>query len=79
MNKDKLALRRIPVDLPSEIHRKLRVRGAREDVSMQAFVGRVLARAVNDVRLLEADHHRSRKRARMVLIEPKLTRAQAIS
>ena len=55
-------LRKIHVDLPSEIHRKLRVKAALEDVSMQVLVARVLARAVDDVRLVEADHHQSRKR-----------------
>ncbi len=45
--------RKIHVDLPEEIHRKLRVKAALEDVSMQAFVARVVAKAVKDVPLPE--------------------------
>ena len=43
--------RKIHVDLPEEIHRKLRVKAALEDMSMQAFVSRVVAEAVKDVKL----------------------------
>ncbi|MGO9267645.1 MAG: FitA-like ribbon-helix-helix domain-containing protein [Candidatus Binataceae bacterium] len=55
--------RKIHVDLPEEIHRKLRVKAALEDVSMQAFVARVVARAVKDVPIPEDGNHRSRKGA----------------
>jgi predicted HicB family RNase H-like nuclease len=41
--------RKIHIDLPEEVHQKLRVKAAMEDVSMQAFVARVVAEAVEDV------------------------------
>jgi plasmid stability protein len=55
--------RKIHVDLPEEIHRKLRVKAALEDVSMQAFVARVVERVVRDVPLPDGGNHRSRKGA----------------
>jgi predicted HicB family RNase H-like nuclease len=47
------------VDLPEEIHRKLRVKAALEDVSMQAYVARVVEKAVKNVPLPEGVNHRS--------------------
>jgi len=38
VRKASVGRRKIRVDLPEEIHRKLRVKAALEDVSMQAFV-----------------------------------------
>lgn len=49
MSKDKPRRRKIHVDLPEAIHRKLRVKAALEDVSMQAFVARVVAEAIKGV------------------------------
>ena len=46
---DKPKLRKIHIDLPEEVHRKLRVKAALEDRSMQAFVAQVIAEAVDDV------------------------------
>lgn len=43
--------RKIHVDLPREVHRRLRVKAALEDVSLQALVARVLSQAVKDVDL----------------------------
>ena len=43
--------RKIHVDLPEEVHQKLRVKAALEDVSMQAFVARVVAEAVKGIAL----------------------------
>jgi len=37
------------VDLPEEVHQKLRVKAAIEDISMQAFVARIVDEAVRDV------------------------------
>ena len=48
--------RKIHVDLPEEIHRKLRVKAALEDVSMQAYVARVVEKAVKNVPLPEGNH-----------------------
>jgi predicted HicB family RNase H-like nuclease len=48
--------RKIHVDLPEEIHRKLRVKAALEDVSMQALVARVIAKAVKDVLVPTSAH-----------------------
>jgi plasmid stability protein len=54
--------RKIHVDLPEEIHRKLRVKAALEDMPMQAFVARVVAKAVvKDVPVPAGANHRSRK------------------
>jgi predicted HicB family RNase H-like nuclease len=53
--------RKIHVDLPEDIHRKLRVKAALEDVSMQAFVARVVEKAVKDVPVPAGGDHRSRK------------------
>lgn len=41
--------RKIHIDLPEDIHQKLRVKAALEDMSMQAFVGRLVAEAVVDI------------------------------
>jgi plasmid stability protein len=41
--------RKIHVDLPEEVHQKLRVKAALEDMSMQAFVARIVDAAVRDV------------------------------
>ena len=51
--------RKIHVGLPEEIHRKLRVKAALEDVSMQAYVARVVEKAVKNVPLPEGVNHRS--------------------
>ncbi len=41
--------RKIHVNLPEDVHRKLRVKAALEDTSLQAFVARVVGEAVGDV------------------------------
>ena len=43
--------RKIHVDLPEDIHKRLRVKAALEDMSMQAFVAHVVGEAVKDVKL----------------------------
>lgn len=48
---DKERRRKIHVGLPEEVHRKLRVKAALEDLSIQAFVTSVLAAAVREVEL----------------------------
>ena len=53
--------RKIHVDLPEDIHRKLRVKAALEDMSMQAFVARVVEKAVKNVPVPTGGNHRSRK------------------
>jgi hypothetical protein len=53
--------RKIHADLPEDIHRKLRVKAALEDMSMQAFVARVVEKAVKDVPVPSGANHRSRK------------------
>lgn len=37
------------MDLPEQVHQKLRVKAALEDVSMQAFVAHIVDEAVKDV------------------------------
>jgi len=59
VKKTKVRARKIHVDLPENIHRRLRVRAALEDVSMQSLVARVPVRAVRDVRLPEESGKRS--------------------
>ena len=51
---DKSELRKIHIDLPAEIHKKLRVKAAWEDKSLQAFVCELVTDAVKDVRLPKA-------------------------
>lgn len=41
--------RKIHIDLPDDVHQKLRVKAALKDVSMQALVGQLVAKAVEDV------------------------------
>jgi len=41
--------RKIHVDLPEEVHQRLRVKAALLDMSMQAFVADVVSKAVADV------------------------------
>lgn len=47
-------LKKIHINLPEKVHKKLRVKAALEDVSIQAFVARVITAAVSDVRLPRA-------------------------
>lgn len=49
--KKQVVVRRIHVNLPEEVHRRLRVKCALEDVTIQEFVASALARAVVDVSL----------------------------
>ncbi len=42
-------LRKIHVDLPEEVHKKLRVKAALQDTSIRAFVAYVVGEAVKDV------------------------------
>ena len=42
-------LRKIHVDLPEEVHKKLRVKAALQDTSIRAFVAYVVEQAVKDV------------------------------
>lgn len=41
--------RKIHVDLPEDVHQRLRVKAALLDMSMQAFVSEVVSKAVSDV------------------------------
>jgi len=49
--KDASRLRKIHIDLPEELHQKLRVKAALEDVSIQAFVARLIHESVGRVNL----------------------------
>lgn len=51
MQNDRPKPRKIHILLPPDVHRRLRVRCAVEDASMQEFVERLLTDAVRDVRL----------------------------
>lgn len=46
-----LRRRKIHVDLPVELHQKLKIKAALSGLSMQAFVTRLVAEAVGQVRL----------------------------
>jgi predicted HicB family RNase H-like nuclease len=61
VRKASVGRRKIHVDLPEDIHRKLRVKAALEDISMQALVARVVEKAVKDVPVPADGNHRSRK------------------
>ena len=41
--------RKIHVDIPTEIHQKLRIKAAYEDVSIQALVADLIFQAVHDI------------------------------
>lgn len=41
--------KKIHVDLPQEVHQRVRVKAALEAVSMQALVARIVTEAVSDV------------------------------
>ncbi|RLB87281.1 MAG: hypothetical protein DRH50_17090 [Deltaproteobacteria bacterium] len=45
------AVRRIHVNLPEEVHQKLRVKCALEDVTIQDFVSDLIGKAVASVRI----------------------------
>jgi predicted HicB family RNase H-like nuclease len=60
VRKANIGRRKIHVDLPEDIHRKLRVKAALEDMSMQRFVARVVEKAVKDVPVPASGNHRSR-------------------
>jgi predicted HicB family RNase H-like nuclease len=49
MTKEKAQTKKIHVDLPEEVHQRVRVKAALEDVSMQALVARIVTEAVADV------------------------------
>ena len=61
LQKGSMGRRKIHVDLPEDLHRKLRVKAALEDISMQAFVARVVEKAVKDVEVPAGGNHRFRK------------------
>ena len=58
---DRSELRKIHIDLPAEIHKKLRVKAAWEDKSLQAFVCELVADAVRGVRLPKTTRGRRKK------------------
>lgn len=41
--------KKIHVDLPEQVHQRVRVKAALEDVSMQTLVARIVTEAVSDV------------------------------
>ena len=45
------SIRKIHINLPEEVHQRLRVKCALEDVTMQEFVEKLIARNVTDVHL----------------------------
>ena len=53
--------RKIHVDLPEDIHQRLRVKAALLDMSMQAFVAQVVDEAVADVVLPKIKPKKSAK------------------
>ena len=54
-------VRRIHVNLPDEVHQKLRVKCALEDVTIQEYVSRLIARFVEDVELPVKTENTKRK------------------
>ena len=49
MTKAKTRTKKIHVDLPEEVHQRVRVKAALEDLSMQALVAEIVTKAVADV------------------------------
>jgi len=49
MTKDKAQTKKIHVDLPEEVHQRVRVKATLEDASMQTLVARIVTEAVADV------------------------------
>ncbi len=49
MTKEKAQTKKIHVDLPEEVHQRVRVKAALEDVSMQALVAEIVTKAVADI------------------------------
>jgi predicted HicB family RNase H-like nuclease len=49
MTKQKVKTKKIHVDLPEEVHQRVRVKAALEDVSMQSLVAGIVTSAVADV------------------------------
>jgi predicted HicB family RNase H-like nuclease len=45
------SIRKIHINLPEEVHQKLRVKCALEDVTIQEFVERLIMESVDDVKL----------------------------
>jgi len=50
-NRKQADVRRIHVNLPDEVHQKLRVKCALEDMTIQEYVSKLIARFVGDVEL----------------------------
>ena len=46
-----MAKRKIHIELSADLHKKVRVKAALDDISIQAFVTRLLAEAVKDLAL----------------------------
>jgi len=53
-------IRKIHINLPEEVHQKLRVKCALENVTIQEFVDGVIAKAVSDVTAALAQNRRSK-------------------
>jgi len=49
MTKAKAQTKKIHVDLPEDVHQRVRVKAALEDLSMQALVAEIVTQAVADV------------------------------
>jgi len=49
MTKEKAETKKIHVDLPEEVHQRVRVKAALEDLSMQALVAGIVTKAVQDL------------------------------
>ena len=49
--KSRLTKRKIHVDLPTELHQKLRIRAALDGLSIQALVAQLVSDAVGDLKI----------------------------
>lgn len=51
----KLSQKKIHVNLPEEIHQKLRIKCALQDVSIQEFVAEIIGQSVCGIEVVESD------------------------
>ena len=60
MTKAKARTKKIHVDLPEEVHQRVRVKAALEDLSMQALVAEIVTKSVADVKLPQIKNRKRR-------------------
>jgi len=54
-------IRKIHINLPEEVHQKLRVKCALEDMTIQEFVEKLISESVDDIKVSLANQRKVRK------------------